>query len=240
MKRLCVFYRLADRFLGNKKIEWIVCKECQQLLIRGEKPKVVWQKVHKMNAVTDCSACDGDDLCIVCHKAPATVPDRNTVSLKKRLCAACHQARLRDDILHSTRGALMPTRLCPSCGNEIIYVVLSRVPTTDTYTIHCNQCNMALGLLHDKFPCGGLRGALFQEPPDATYRELKEQIAGLSFQFLRHVLEDATYRELKEQIAAIERKLETLAPLLKLLGKVQVAQDKGKKGGGAKPVRDTN
>ncbi len=52
-----------------------------------------------MNAVTDCSACDGDDLCIVCHKAPATVPDRNTVSLKKRLCAACHQARLRDDIL---------------------------------------------------------------------------------------------------------------------------------------------
>ena len=63
MKRLCVFYRLADRFLGNKKIEWIVCKECQQLLIRGEKPKVVWQKVHKMNAVTDCSACDGDDLC---------------------------------------------------------------------------------------------------------------------------------------------------------------------------------
>ncbi len=26
MKRLCVFYRLADRFLGNKKIEWIVCK----------------------------------------------------------------------------------------------------------------------------------------------------------------------------------------------------------------------
>ncbi len=88
----------------------------------------------------------------------------------------------------------MPTRLCPSCGNEIIYVVLSRVPTTDTYTIHCNQCNMALGLLHDKFPCGGLRGALFQEPPDATYRELKEQIA------------------------AIERKLETLAPLLKVAG----------------------
>ncbi len=50
MKRLCVFYRLADRFLGNKKIEWIVCKECQRFLIRGEKPKVVWQKVHKPNA----------------------------------------------------------------------------------------------------------------------------------------------------------------------------------------------
>jgi hypothetical protein len=44
MKRLCVFYRLADRFLGNKKIEWIVCKECQRLLIRGEQPKVGWQK----------------------------------------------------------------------------------------------------------------------------------------------------------------------------------------------------
>jgi hypothetical protein len=63
VKRLCVFYRLADRFLGNKKIEWIVCKECQRLLIRGETPQFVWQKVHKMNAVTDCSACDGDDLC---------------------------------------------------------------------------------------------------------------------------------------------------------------------------------
>ena len=55
MKRLCVFHRLADRFLGNKKIEWIVCKECQRLLIRGVTPKVVWQKVHKHKTVVERS-----------------------------------------------------------------------------------------------------------------------------------------------------------------------------------------
>src|SRR5579859_4093418 len=35
MKRLCVFYKRAHDWLG-KPIEWIVCKECQKRLRRGE------------------------------------------------------------------------------------------------------------------------------------------------------------------------------------------------------------
>lgn len=35
MKRLCVFYRLAQDWLG-RPVEWIVCKECQRKLQRGE------------------------------------------------------------------------------------------------------------------------------------------------------------------------------------------------------------
>jgi hypothetical protein len=34
MKRLCVFYYTADSWFG-KKIEWIICKECQKKLKRG-------------------------------------------------------------------------------------------------------------------------------------------------------------------------------------------------------------
>ena len=47
MKRICVFYRLADRFLGNKKIEWIVCKECQRRLVAGIGLETAWQNVRK-------------------------------------------------------------------------------------------------------------------------------------------------------------------------------------------------
>jgi hypothetical protein len=36
MKRLCVFHRAALDWLGLK-VEWIVCKECQKRLRRGEK-----------------------------------------------------------------------------------------------------------------------------------------------------------------------------------------------------------
>lgn len=35
VKRLCVFYKFADKWVG-KKIEWIVCKECQKKLRAGE------------------------------------------------------------------------------------------------------------------------------------------------------------------------------------------------------------
>lgn len=34
MKRLCVFYYRADEWLG-KRVEWIVCRECQRKLQRG-------------------------------------------------------------------------------------------------------------------------------------------------------------------------------------------------------------
>src|ERR1017187_6610857 len=43
--------------------------------------------------------------CIHCHKAPAEVPDRNTMSRRRRVCKACHAALLRAD-LRATIGAL--------------------------------------------------------------------------------------------------------------------------------------
>jgi hypothetical protein len=39
-------------------------------------------------------------LCIICHTHDATVPDRNTMSSKKRLCSKCHADRLKDDLRH--------------------------------------------------------------------------------------------------------------------------------------------
>lgn len=60
MKKLCVFYRLADRFLGNEKIEWIVCKECQRRLVAGIGLEVVWQKVHKPKTVLERSKSEID------------------------------------------------------------------------------------------------------------------------------------------------------------------------------------
>lgn len=43
MKRLCIFYKFADKWLG-KKIEWIVCKACQKRLLKGEVllPNYAW------------------------------------------------------------------------------------------------------------------------------------------------------------------------------------------------------
>lgn len=38
--------------------------------------------------------------CIVCHERPAAVPDRNTMSLRKRVCRECHAARLAGDLRH--------------------------------------------------------------------------------------------------------------------------------------------
>lgn len=35
MKRLCVFYRLADRWQG-KPVDWIICKECQRKIANGQ------------------------------------------------------------------------------------------------------------------------------------------------------------------------------------------------------------
>ena len=34
MKRLCVFYKLASKWQG-KRVEWIVCKECQKHIKQG-------------------------------------------------------------------------------------------------------------------------------------------------------------------------------------------------------------
>jgi len=37
-------------------------------------------------------------LCIVCHTRPAVAPDRNTGSLRKKLCRECHADRLTGDM----------------------------------------------------------------------------------------------------------------------------------------------
>jgi len=47
MKRLCVFYKYAAKFVG-KPIEWMVCKECQRKLQRGtvlETRLFDWQRI---------------------------------------------------------------------------------------------------------------------------------------------------------------------------------------------------
>lgn len=38
--------------------------------------------------------------CIVCHEQTAEVPDRNTMSLRKRVCRHCHAQRLMGDLRH--------------------------------------------------------------------------------------------------------------------------------------------
>ena len=35
MKRLCVFYKHANRWVG-KPVKWIVCKECRAKVVRGK------------------------------------------------------------------------------------------------------------------------------------------------------------------------------------------------------------
>jgi hypothetical protein len=35
MKKLCVFYKQAWKWLG-KEVQWIVCKECQKKLLAGK------------------------------------------------------------------------------------------------------------------------------------------------------------------------------------------------------------
>lgn len=37
-------------------------------------------------------------LCIVCHKGPREVPDRDSGSPTKKVCRRCHGERLRDDL----------------------------------------------------------------------------------------------------------------------------------------------
>jgi hypothetical protein len=39
-------------------------------------------------------------LCIVCHEKKATVPDRETMSSRNKICADCHAARLCGDLKH--------------------------------------------------------------------------------------------------------------------------------------------
>jgi len=39
-------------------------------------------------------------LCIICHTHDATIPDRNSGSSRKALCAACHAERLKEDLRH--------------------------------------------------------------------------------------------------------------------------------------------
>ena len=35
VKRLCIFYRSAEQW-ERKRVEWIVCKECQKRILGGE------------------------------------------------------------------------------------------------------------------------------------------------------------------------------------------------------------
>ena len=39
MKKLCVFYKDAEEWIG-KRIDWIVCKECAKKLRDGERLQV--------------------------------------------------------------------------------------------------------------------------------------------------------------------------------------------------------
>ena len=43
MKRLCVFYCRPKEWLGKSNVEWIVCKECQRQLQKGQKLKVFFR-----------------------------------------------------------------------------------------------------------------------------------------------------------------------------------------------------
>ena len=36
--------------------------------------------------------------CIVCHKREAVLPDRNTLSMRPRVCRECHAERLHRDL----------------------------------------------------------------------------------------------------------------------------------------------
>lgn len=36
--------------------------------------------------------------CIICHERKATVPDRNSMSGRKKICYECHAGRLRGDL----------------------------------------------------------------------------------------------------------------------------------------------
>jgi hypothetical protein len=37
-------------------------------------------------------------LCIICHTHDATIPDRDSGSSRKKLCANCHAERLKGDL----------------------------------------------------------------------------------------------------------------------------------------------
>lgn len=55
-------------------------------------------------------------LCIVCHKNPAEVPDREAMGKPiKRVCMACHERRLADDL--SRISDMLSVRCC-KCGKR--------------------------------------------------------------------------------------------------------------------------
>jgi hypothetical protein len=37
--------------------------------------------------------------CIICHTNEATIPDRNTMSSRKKICPECHSNRLKNDLI---------------------------------------------------------------------------------------------------------------------------------------------
>ena len=53
-------------------------------------------------------------ICIICREHPAEVPDRNSQSLRpvKRVCRACHAARLRSDLKHIVAEAKVDAERC--------------------------------------------------------------------------------------------------------------------------------
>jgi len=62
MKRLCVFYKQATQWVGNKKVEWIVCKECQKKLRNGVRLKMYISGAFR-NHAERCFQCSGDSIC---------------------------------------------------------------------------------------------------------------------------------------------------------------------------------
>ncbi len=81
------------------------------------------------------------------------------------------------------------------------------------------ELKFGTNLVPDQPTCTGF-GAK-PKPPSITLQQDQERLIALESAVARHVINSICGElEVKERLAAIERKLETLAPLLKLLGKV--------------------
>lgn len=67
MKRLCVFYYKARDWVG-KPVEWIVCKECQKQLRKGEVlhahlEKLIMEEYHDWDGTKKISRFDQTESC---------------------------------------------------------------------------------------------------------------------------------------------------------------------------------
>lgn len=54
-------------------------------------------------------------LCIVCYKRDAELPDRNTMSPRKRVCKECHRDRLTGDLRNILNHRDAADPVCEAC-----------------------------------------------------------------------------------------------------------------------------